>query len=41
MLTVCCVTLALVTAIPVTRPVDARHNGPIVTGPNVTDGKGN
>ncbi|MGV9609994.1 acyltransferase family protein [Streptomyces sp. NPDC003631] len=40
-LTVCCVTLALVTAIPVTRPVDARHNGPIVTGPNVTDGKGN
>ncbi|MFF3592508.1 acyltransferase family protein [Streptomyces sp. NPDC002387] len=39
-LTVCCVTPAPVTAIPVTRPVDARHNGPIVTGPSVSDGKG-
>ncbi|MBB4790827.1 acyltransferase family protein [Streptomyces nodosus] len=33
-LAVCCATLALVTTAPVAAPVDARRNGPIVTGPN-------
>ncbi|WST82252.1 acyltransferase (plasmid) [Streptomyces sp. NBC_01136] len=39
-LTVCCVTLALVTTIPTADPVDAR-NGPIVTGPNAPGGTDN
>jgi peptidoglycan/LPS O-acetylase OafA/YrhL len=33
-LAACCVTLTLFTTLPVADPVDARHNGPIVTGPN-------
>ncbi|MEU3304514.1 acyltransferase [Streptomyces sp. NPDC006678] len=33
-LTACCVMVALVTTAPVAAPVDAHHNGPIVTGPN-------
>lgn len=33
-LAACCVTLTLFTTLPVAGPVDARHNGPIVTGSN-------
>ncbi|MEU1592660.1 hypothetical protein ABZ468_07310 [Streptomyces sp. NPDC005708] len=33
-LAACCVTLTLFTTLPVADPVDARHNGPIVSGPN-------